>query len=147
MEIQGLAGSWGGSSGQISIGDNAPFAGVTDRYAVTLFPDPGNPVVFANGIAFRFFQIDVVDFRSYPTYPEPVGDMLHSDTLGGALPDPALASDNQVLFRDTAGNNAVGKITTIAVPEAGTGLLAATAVAFLASRRRRQDGVRLLQMG
>jgi len=137
VQIQGMAGSWGGSSGQISIGDNAPFADVTDRYAVTLFPDPGNPVVFANGIPFRFFQIDLIDYRSYPTYPEPVGDMLHSDTLGGALPDPALAAISRAYFRPTEGPEAVGNISSIAVPEVGNGLLAVTAVASLAIRRRR----------
>jgi hypothetical protein len=137
VEVQGLAGTWGGSRGQISIGDNAPFAGVSDRYAVTLFPEPGDPVVFANGIPFRFLQIDMADYRSYPSYPEPVGDMLNSDALGEALPDPALSSDPRVVFQDTAGNKAAGTITSIAVPEVGTGLLTATALAFLASRRRR----------
>ena len=78
VAVQGLADPWGGTSGQISIGDNAPFAGVTDRYAVTLFPDPASPVVFANGRPFRFFQIDMADYRPSGAYFEPVGDMLHS---------------------------------------------------------------------
>ncbi len=124
VAVQGLADPWGGTSGQISIGDNAPFAGVTDRYAVTLFPDPASAVVFANGRPFRFFQIDMADYQPSGGYFEPVGDMLHSSALADALPDPALAMRPAAAFQDTAGNKAGGVITFIAIPECrftGTG--------------------------
>jgi len=138
VRVEGLADPWGGMSGQISIGDNAPFAGVTDRYAVTLFPDPAIPVVFTNGRPFRFFQIDMADYRPSGGYTEPVGDMLHSATLAEALPDPALAMSPAAAFQDTAGNKASGVITYIAIPEPSTRMLAAFTSLLLIGRRSRQ---------
>lgn len=135
VAVQGLADPWGGTSGQISIGDNAPFAGVTDRYAVTLFPDPASPVVFANDRPFRFFQIDMADYRPSGAYFEPVGDMLHSSALADALPDPALAMRPAAAFQDTAGNKAGGVITFIAIPECQPLLLAGLAALLLGGRR------------
>ena len=57
MRIQGQAEDWGGTSGQLSIGDNAPFAGVTDRYVATLFHEYPTPLVFAKGVRRQCPQV------------------------------------------------------------------------------------------